>query len=89
MVALTIVNTKLKRVDIVGMKLGTAIEYVRKVAHIPPQYRFVRIVAYRCGNSYEELFRGIIDNCISKMMPTHDELYEWAQYPIYIKKRKE
>lgn len=88
MIVLTIVNLKLKRVDIVKMDIQPAINFVRRVSYIPPQYRFIRVPAYRCTDSYSELFSYDIDKYIDIMKPTHEELVEWETYPIHINRRK-
>lgn len=87
MVVLTIVNVKLKRVDIVKMEVHTAVNYLRRVSFIPPQYRFIRVPAYLCTNSYDEIFTCDIDRYIDVMKPTLQELVEWKTYPIHINRR--
>lgn len=86
MVVLTIVNVKLKRVDIVKMERDTAINFLRKVSFIPPQRRFIRVPTYLCTNSYDNIFTCEIDKYIDKMKPTYEELVEWDTYPIHIKR---
>ena len=86
MIILTLVNTNNKKVDIVKMDTEAAVNFIRKVSFIPPQYRFIRVVAYLCTNSYDKIYEDVIDIYIDKMKPTHEELMEWYEYPIHIVK---
>ena len=84
MIILTLVNTKIKKVDIVKMDIEPGVNFIRRVSFVPPQYRFIRVVAYKCTTSYDRLYEPVIDAYIDNMKPTHEELMEWYEYPIHI-----
>lgn len=83
MIILTCINEKLERVDIISMKGSTAVDFARRIVHIPHKYRYVRIIAVKSTTKYDEItYEDYIHSVIARMIPTLEQFHKFAQFPI-------
>ena len=88
MIILMLVNTD-KKIAYAKkfFKQVDALNYVRKIAHIPPQTRVIYVMDARCTEYWcESGTLHQITSYINNMLPPYKVFQRFQEYPVYMKK---